>query len=313
MSKSTRPRNEAPADEAPKPRNWRELHQKPGDKLSPTARRRRLGLLGRTLAVGAGALVFAYALFAVALYWRHNYAEAGLFASQQPLSAISFTSDGALTPSWLSEYTGLAPGANVLSLDVAAVRTHLETHGQVADAHVRLELPDRLVVELEERTPIARARVQFAGGEPVDYLVASDGTCWRGVGYAPARLQRLPWLSGVAFTRTGSGLRPLDHMGIIGELLRLAHDQIPEIAREWSRLDLSRYDGDREGSLVVVRGRQVRHLVLAPREFDRQFARLEQILAHAAEQGRGPIQYANLSLKDSVPVRFADQRPPVNP
>ena len=96
---------------------------------------------GFTLALGLFvAVLAAYAVFQSPLFRLTTIVVAGA----EHLSAAD-----------VSEWTGLEMGANLLEVDVRAVQEALRAHPQVKDARVRRKLPASLVVELEERRPVA--------------------------------------------------------------------------------------------------------------------------------------------------------------
>lgn len=96
---------------------------------------------GFTLALGLFVAVLAvYAVFQSPLFRLTTIVVAGA----EHLSAAD-----------VSEWTGLEMGANLLEVDVRAVQEALRAHPQVKDARVRRKLPASLVVELEERRPVA--------------------------------------------------------------------------------------------------------------------------------------------------------------
>jgi cell division protein FtsQ len=70
---------------------------------------------------------------------------------------------------------GLAAGVNVFHLDVGAVERALEADPRIAEAVVERDLPDRVIVTVRERVPVAAA---FLEGGPI--AVAADGTALPG-------------------------------------------------------------------------------------------------------------------------------------
>ncbi len=58
--------------------------------------------------------------------------------------------------------------------------------------------------------------------EPVVYLVAVDGVLYRGIGYSPELIRRIPFLDGVRLSRRGDTFAPLPRLDDVASLFSLA-------------------------------------------------------------------------------------------
>ncbi|WMS40857.1 cell division protein FtsQ/DivIB [Acuticoccus sp. MNP-M23] len=109
---------------------------------------------------------------------------AGFNLREIKLKGQEHTSDSAIIAA-----VGLGPGVTLLGLDVEAARARLEGLPWVKTAAVRKSLPDRLLVEIEEREPFARWR--WSGHEVVidrhGNVLADD---------VPSRYRSLPLVAG---------------------------------------------------------------------------------------------------------------------
>lgn len=93
-----------------------------------------------------------------------------------------------LTPARVLRIGGLEPGQNVVTMDTDAAERRLEADPWIASASVTTELPDRVVVRIDERAPVAAVRT-LEGWD----VVAADGV----VLDSASRQPRLPTITSV--------------------------------------------------------------------------------------------------------------------
>ncbi len=80
------------------------------------------------------------------------------FAIQQ----IDVQTDGVIAPDQLRRWTGVKPGANLIALDLAAVKRNLELVSAIDSVSVERVLPRTLKIRVTERDPIAQVNVPRA-------------------------------------------------------------------------------------------------------------------------------------------------------
>ncbi len=83
------------------------------------------------------------------------------YAEQHPYFAatdIVVSTDGRLTADEIRQWAGVAPGMNIIALDVQAMKRRLRHHPWIHTAVVTREFPQRLYLTIRERHPIARIR-----------------------------------------------------------------------------------------------------------------------------------------------------------
>ena len=220
-------------------------------------------------------------------------------AKTMPMKAAELVTDGVLEATWLSRTLKLPEGTTLLELDLDKLRTRLLSEPQVLTANLTRQFPDRLRVELTERSPVARAKVEW-GGVQQTLLVARDGVTFVGEGFEPSMLQTLPWLHGASIKRRPEGL-VVEGMEVVSELLGRARFEADHLYRTWHVVSLARLASDRE--IEVRTTRNVTAVFNAQSDFFRQLAHLDYLwerLAQAADaQGRVRI---DLSLGREVPV-----------
>lgn len=105
------------------------------------------------------------------------------------LTQVVYRGTARATDVELSRLAGLAPGVNVVALDVGGVERALATHPWIKSVRVGRRLPSRLEVEVEEHEPVAL----LALGEL--YLVDSDAVPFKRV--APGDVADLPLVTGI--------------------------------------------------------------------------------------------------------------------
>ena len=113
-------------------------------------RRRLLGTLGESL--GALSLLIAAAVLSVLFVYAHS---ALLSASYLEIKEVSVRGVKELTEKDILAMAEILPRANILSVSTDAVARRISANPWVKNIYVGRELPDRLVLDVRERTPIA--------------------------------------------------------------------------------------------------------------------------------------------------------------
>ncbi len=291
---------------SPLPRSWRDIAQPVAPRaMSREGRRRRVRAVAQ-----AGGLVLALAAVTwggveVATAWRHDPGTLLTPAGAAPVRNISLRTDGVLDAAWLRLTLALPPKTNLMALDLPALQRRLRSSGQVQSAELTRVFPDKLLVVLKERAPVARLMAQVGDAPPAQLLVARDGTVFAEVGHAPEFLAGLPFLDGVRLVRAGAGFAPIAGMPAVAGLLDVARANTPELSRGFQVVSLARLESD---DLIIVRSDAVREITFgAHADFLRQLAQLDYVLD---QTGRGPtaqpLGSVNLALGGGqVPVSRA--------
>jgi cell division septal protein FtsQ len=77
---------------------------------------------------------------------------------------LTCKTDGVIAPEQLRRWTGVKPGANLIALDLAAVKRNLELVSVIDSVSVERVLPRTLKIRVTERDPIAQVNVPRADG-----------------------------------------------------------------------------------------------------------------------------------------------------
>ena len=289
--------------ETPPPRTWRNIPQPITPRaMSREGRRRRVFAAVKAAGAAAAVLGAGWGGAEVFSVWRQNPGALVAPADSAPLRSLIVRSDGVLGEDWARETLAMPAQARLMALDLAALRGRLLAGGQVREAELARQLPDRLVVTLRERAPVVRVSARAAGDvAPRTLLVARDGTVFAGAGFAAEAVARLPFLDGVRLTRVGAGFAPVEGMDKVADLLDAARAASPALARGFAVVSLARLAAD---DAIIVRSDAVGEIVLDARGgFARQVARLELSVASARRQfPEGPLRVDLAVRGDQVQV-----------
>lgn len=298
---------------APAARNWRDIPQPVKPRAMSRGGRLRLALtvLRGVLAVAVG-LVVAWGGWKIVGALQENSQTMPAAAKAVPLQPpeLVTTSGGVLDSRWLARTLALPRSVSLMEVNLDKVKARVLAESQVLTAKATRKSPDRLIVEITERMPIAKIRAEWRGRQQA-LLVARDGVVFAGEGYDAAMVAGLPWLGGVSLKRNGDGFQPIGGMEIVDELLTKAQLDAAHLYRSWEIISLERLAKDREIEVSTVEGIKIVFGVtdaaaseLARRKnFIDQLARLDVIWEKIAHLplARGSI---DLTLGSEVPVRL---------
>ncbi|MBI4625287.1 MAG: FtsQ-type POTRA domain-containing protein [Verrucomicrobia bacterium] len=290
-----------PIAPAPAARTWRDIPQPVKPRAMSRSGRRRLvtGVL-RTTAGVAFCVALAWGAWSVAGALQENPGKMPAAAKAVPVRAPQFKTDGVLDHAWLERTLRIPKGASLMELDLEQLRARLLADGQVLTATLTRHFPDRLVVAVTERSPIAKVMAEW-GGQQRPLLVARDGVMFAGDRHDPAMVERLPWLDGLTIARRGAAFLPLEGMEIVGELLAKARLEADHLYRSWRVVSLARLASDRELEVRTVQG--VTIIFSAHGDFFRQLAKLDYMWEKIANVPDAQARI-DLTLGREVPVRI---------
>lgn len=294
-------------------RNWRDIPQPLKPRSMSRGGRLRLAfaiLRGAAVAALAGAI--AWGGWQVLGILRQDSRAMPAAAKTVPLKApeLITSSGGVLDSAWLARTLVLPRNISLMEVNVDRVSAQVLTDHQVLTAKASKKFPDRLVVEITERMPVARVMAEWRGQQQ-PLLVASDGVVFPGVGYSPDMVSALPWLAGVDLVRRNDTFQPIEGMDIVNELLVKAQLEAAHLFRSWQIVSLSRLDTDRKLDVTTAEGFKITFSIgdsrmsdLARRmAFVDQLGRLDVIWERVSHLpvATGSI---DLSLGSNVPVRL---------
>lgn len=285
----------------PAARSWRDIPQPVKPRAMTTSGRWRLVMAGmRMTALVALLGGLAWGVWLIAATLQENPARIPAAAKAVPVKApeLKTTRDGVLDGAWLAQTLELPQGVSLVELDLEKLRTRVLADHQVLTANLTRLFPDRLIVQVMERMPVARMRVEL-GGRQRDLLVARDGVVFFGHGFDPSMLNTLPWLDGIAMTREGAWFRPIAGMDVVARLLADAQFSAPHLYQLWQSVSLAPLEADRELEVTLKNGTKARFS--AKGSFFVQLANLDHIVDRLARLP-GARAHIDLTLGREVPV-----------
>src|SRR6266850_723400 len=246
----------------------------------PGRRARLRRLVGVALTIMAVAVVGG-----AALHWL-------LTTQRFAVASVEVRGVSRVPPDQILAVAAIPPGTNIFRLDTMGVTGRVEALPEVRRADVVRELPDRVVISVEERRPFTLVH----GGRL--HWMDEEG---RLLG-APAEAvtSPLPVISGLsadelASMRTAPGPRARAAIALIRAIARSGS----ELTAEISEIDMSRREGP---VLYTVDGVEVR---LGSEDWEERLARLEGVLAQVATQD---VRAVDLRFRDQVVFRRGEAR-----
>ena len=249
--------------------------------------------------------------FGLYLLWRIGEVALNAFVyenSDFAIQQIDVKTDGVIAPDQLRRWTGVKPGANLIALDLAAVKRNLELVSVIDSVSVERVLPRTLKIRVTEREPIAQVNVPRAdagGGIAVSVFQLDAGgmvmqlldprLCTVPLAQMKADL---PVISGLNAFQLQPGRRV--ELPAVQAALKLvaAFDRSPMAGL----VDLRRVDVSAPGVLVATTG-QGSEITFGPGNFDQQLRRWRQIYDLGFSQQKA-IASADLAVMNNVPVRW---------
>ncbi len=287
-------------------RHWRDIPQPVQPRTMSRGGRWRLVWSGLRVLGGAG-FVCGLALAGWMIVGAMAESSRSLPDSARavPIRAPEVRTDGVLPPLWVSTVLAVRPNAALMELDLEQLRRRLLSAPQVLTATLTRSFPDRLIVTLSERTPVARVMAEV-DGETRALLVAKDGVMFVGEGHDPVAVAALPLIEGATLRKLGDSYLPIEGMGAAAELLMRAQLEADHLYRTWRSVSLARLASDRELEVRTITGLKV--VFNANADYFRQLAKLDYLWEKVAGV---PVVQAriDLSLGREVPV-YLEVAPP---
>jgi cell division protein FtsQ len=238
----------------------------------PAWRARLRRLLGAVLAT-----ILTIMAGAAGLHWiltTHRFA----------VASVEVRGVSRVAPDQILAVAAIPRGTNIFRLNTMGVIGRVESLPEIRRADVVRELPNRVVISVEERRPFTLVH----GGRL--HWMDEEG---RLLGASPeAVAPPMPVISGLsaeelASMRTSPGPKARAAIGVIRALLRSGNGLTAEI----SEIDMSRREGP---VLYTVDGVEVR---LGTEDWDERLSRLEGVLAQIATQD---VRTVDLRFRDQV-------------
>ena len=222
------------------------------------------------------------------------------------LKTIEVTSDGKLSRETILHTAGIAEGENIFSIDLPKVQEKLASLPQVEDSRIQRILPNKLVISIQERRPVAWVVPADTNNGSFNfesaYLVDRRGILLKTKSLAPEYLG-LPLIIGVDTSNCQAG-QPLEQDEVKSALdLIRASAEILQGRLQIQSIDVSK------GYCLVVTDKQRASITFSTDEIESQLHRLETVLSYCDKNNR-ELQTVNLMAQRNVPVTFVPQPAP---
>ncbi len=197
--------------------------------------------------------------------------------------------------------TGIECGQNLFKIKLIQVKEHIEAHPQVRSVEVKRTLPDRLLIRVVEREPIAWVVPDHNQGDPYaignSYLVDSQGVLMETSRLHP-EFMNLPLITGIDVDALIAG-QSLDSVELQAalNLIIINNSRLTEVPLVIRSIDLQR------GYCLEVTDAQHTTYRMRFDELEMQLRKLDLLVEHARVIGRR-IESINLVARRNIPVRF---------
>jgi cell division protein FtsQ len=223
--------------------------------------------------------------------------------SDYAVKTIEVTSDGNLTREAILRAADVAEGKNIFSISLPKVQEQLAALPQVEESRIQRILPNKLVISVQERRPVAwvvppDTNVGSFNFESA-YLVDRRGILLKTKSLAPEYLG-LPLIIGVDTSNCQAG-QPLEQDDVKAALdLIRASGEILQGRFQIQSIDVSK------GYCLTVTDKQHASATFATDEIESQLHRLGTVLNYCEKNSR-ELQTVNLMAQRNVPVTFVQE------
>jgi cell division protein FtsQ len=277
---------------------------------SDQVRARRARWLG--LALGTVACVLLVGLIG----WRGGQWALDRLLFENPAFAIqqiNVHTDGTIRLEHLRRWAGVQPGQNLLALDLARVRRDLELCSSISAAIIERELPNRLVIRIHERRPIAwvKGLVRDSNGGGIKSVFSHIDAAGFVIAPLDPRLRfepfdgtELPLLVGVAQADLVAGHRAESPQVRAALKLITEFDRSPMVGL----VTLKQVDVSSPTVIHVLTGQgSESEITFALHDLERQMNRWRAVHDYGRQHKR-VIAALDLSVADNIPARWIDEQ-----
>jgi cell division protein FtsQ len=223
--------------------------------------------------------------------------------SDYALKTIEVTSDGNLTREAILRAANVSEGKNIFSISLPKVRDELGALPQVEESRIQRILPNKLVISIQERRPVAwvvppETNVGSFNFESA-YLVDRRGILLKTKSLAPEYLG-LPLIIGVDTSNCQAG-QPLEQDDVKAALdLIRASTEVLQGRFQIQSIDVSK------GYCLTVTDKQHASVTFSTDEIESQLHRLGTVLSYCDKNSR-ELQTVNLMAQRNVPATFVQE------
>ncbi|HZF02198.1 MAG TPA: FtsQ-type POTRA domain-containing protein [Methylomirabilota bacterium] len=252
-------------------------------------------------------------LFGLYLLWRTGEWALNRFLYENSTFAIQnveVQTDGVIAPEQLRQWSKVKPGANLIALDLAAVKRNLEFVPAIASVSIERVLPRALKIRVTERKPVAQVnipRADGANGIAVSvFQLDADGVVMQPLDPRQCTISlsqirnQLPVIMGLNLYQLQPGHRMESPQMQVALQLVGAFGRSPMAGLvELRRIDVS------SPQVVVVTTEQGSEITFGLENLEQQLRRWRQIYDLGRQMNKN-IASADLAVANNVPVRWME-------
>lgn len=220
------------------------------------------------------------------------------------LADVEVKADGTLTKEQVMHAAGIFEGANIFAVNLSRARADLTNLPQVSEVEIRRVLPNRIIMHVFERKPVAwltPSGIDDPSTSDKSFLIDGNGVLISPKVRLPEYVN-LPVISGqdIESLKAGQTVEEPELKGALA-LVKLNSDS-PRFA--FQNIDVSK-----KYCLTATDRNHARITFGLEQPIEGQLARLETLIQHVEESDR-ELQTVNLMVERNVPVTFVEPPPP---
>jgi cell division protein FtsQ len=255
---------------------------------------------------GAICKVLLLVALAVGVYYGVTRAVAMLLLKnpEYNIAQLQVVTDGSLSPDTVLAAADLHKGTNIFLVSLGRAQARVEAIPQVEKAQITRQLPDRIVIQINERKPVAWVAPEHGAPSRQDVTSSKQSFLIDAQGLLLQPRKLLPQDYFLPIIRSYSGGPRGDGEESAGEevraaldLLRAAQDSPLAPRFQIEEIDLAKHFG------IVATDRNGLQVTFGPDDMDKQLKRLE-IYLQTLDQGAEKPHTINLLAERNVPVTF---------
>jgi len=256
--------------------------------------------------------VLAGTVFGLYLFWRSGEWALDKFVyenSEFAIQSVEVQTDGVIAPEQLRRWSGVKPGANLIALDLAAVKRNLELVPMVDSVSIERVLPRTLKIRVAERQPVAQVnmpRTDGNNGIAISVLqLDADGFVMQPLDprsrLVPLALlsAQLPEITGLNAYQLQPGRRvELPQAQAALKLISaFQHSPMAGLVELW-RIDVS------QPGVVVATTGQGGEITFGLENLEQQLGRWRAVYDYGKRMNKGDIATLDLAEANNNPVRW---------
>lgn len=219
------------------------------------------------------------------------------------LRRLEIKSDGVLSEDKLSEIANVSPGLNLMELDLGLIKEQIELLPQVKKVKVNREMPDRLVIQVEERIGVAWLSCPPQGIRPWDmergFLMDESGYLFRCLDLSEG-MKRLPVVEAFKIVKPSEGSQL--ELDAARSALKLIAESETRLASDDLMVEKVRIQNEWSMECAFMNGLKVTFDVY---DLERGLDDLSVILLETEKAGQ-TLLTVNVVAKKNIPVTFAE-------